>query len=125
MTIFAVACAGLFPLIHTGRPWLRLLAVPLPEHAWAMWPQFRSPLIWDVFAVSTYVTVSLLFWYVGLIPDLATLRDRARKRPAADRLRHPGAGLARIGASTGSATRRRTCCWPASRRRWCSRCTPS
>jgi molybdopterin-containing oxidoreductase family membrane subunit len=70
-------CAGLFPLIHTGRPWLAaywLFPVPLTM---GVWPQFRSPLIWDVFAVSTYFTVSLLFWYVGLIPDLATLRDRA------------------------------------------------
>jgi molybdopterin-containing oxidoreductase family membrane subunit len=75
MTLFAVACAGMFPLIHVGRPWLAYWLMPIPN-TMSMWPQFRSPLIWDVFAVSTYATVSLLFWYVGLIPDLATLRDR-------------------------------------------------
>jgi Ni/Fe-hydrogenase subunit HybB-like protein len=78
MTLFAVACAGLFPLLHTGRQWLFYWMLPLPN-TMGMWPQFRSPLLWDVFAVSTYGTVSLLFWYVGLIPDLATLRDRAKK----------------------------------------------
>lgn len=78
MTIFAVACAGIFPLIHMGRPWLFYWLLPYPN-TMGMWPQFRSPLVWDVFAVSTYATVSLLFWYVGLIPDFATLRDRARK----------------------------------------------
>src|SRR4030088_2810711 len=76
MTLFAVACAGLFPLIHTGRPWMAYYMFPYPS-TMGLWPQFRSPLIWDVFAVSTYGTVSLLFWFVGLIPDLATLRDRA------------------------------------------------
>jgi Ni/Fe-hydrogenase subunit HybB-like protein len=76
MTLFAVACAGLFPLIHTGRPWMAYFMFPYPS-TMGIWPQFRSPLIWDVFAVSTYGTVSLLFWFVGLIPDLATLRDRA------------------------------------------------
>jgi molybdopterin-containing oxidoreductase family membrane subunit len=81
MTLFAVANAGLYPLLHTGRPWLAHWLFPLPN-TMGTWPQFRSPLIWDVFAVSTYATVSLLFWYVGLIPDMATLRDRA-KRPIA------------------------------------------
>jgi molybdopterin-containing oxidoreductase family membrane subunit len=76
MTIFAVMCAGMFPLLHVGRPWLAYWLLPYPN-TMSMWPQFRSPLEWDVFAVSTYATVSLLFWYVGLIPDLATLRDRA------------------------------------------------
>jgi Ni/Fe-hydrogenase subunit HybB-like protein len=80
MTLFAVACAGLFPLIHTGRPWMAYYMFPYPS-TMGIWPQFRSPLIWDVFAVSTYGTVSLLFWFVGLIPDLATLRDRAATRP--------------------------------------------
>jgi len=75
MTLFAVACAGVFPLIHVGRPWLAYWLLPIPN-TMTVWPQFRSPLIWDVFAVSTYATVSLLFWFVGLIPDLATLRDR-------------------------------------------------
>ena len=76
MTLFAVACAGLFPLLHLGRPWFFYWLLPYPN-TMKLWPQFRSPLVWDVFAVSTYATVSLLFWYVGLIPDLATLRDRA------------------------------------------------
>ena len=79
MTLFAVACAGLFPLIHLGRPWFFYWLFPYPS-TMAVQPQFRSPLVWDVFAVSTYFTVSLLFWYLGLIPDLATLRDRARSR---------------------------------------------
>jgi molybdopterin-containing oxidoreductase family membrane subunit len=79
MTLFAVACAGLFPLIHTGRPWMAYYMFPYPS-TMGIWPQFRSPLIWDVFAVSTYGTVSLLFWFVGLLPDLATLRDRAKTR---------------------------------------------
>jgi Ni/Fe-hydrogenase subunit HybB-like protein len=76
MTIFAVICALMFPTFHTGRPWVIWWALPLPNQM-QMWPNFRSPLLWDVFAVSTYFTVSLLFWYVGLIPDLATMRDRA------------------------------------------------
>ncbi len=76
MTLFAVACAGIFPLIHVGRIWLAWWLFPLPN-ANSIWPQFKSPLLWDVFAVSTYGTVSLLFWYTGLVPDLATLRDRA------------------------------------------------
>jgi Ni/Fe-hydrogenase subunit HybB-like protein len=79
MTLFAVACAGLFPLLHLGRPWLFYWLIPYPN-TMGLWPQWRSPLIWDVFAVSTYATVSLLFWYVGLIPDLATLRDRSKNR---------------------------------------------
>jgi Ni/Fe-hydrogenase subunit HybB-like protein len=81
MTLFAVACAGMFPLLHMGRPWLAYWLAPYPNPMW-LWPQFRSPLVWDVFAVSTYATVSLLFWFVGLVPDLATLRDRARNRAA-------------------------------------------
>ncbi len=81
MTLFAVACAGLFPLIHLGRPWLFYWLFPYPN-TMGVWPQFRSPLVWDVFAVSTYATVSALFWYVGLVPDLATLRDRAGGRLA-------------------------------------------
>jgi Ni/Fe-hydrogenase subunit HybB-like protein len=76
MTLFAVACAGLYPLLHLGRPQFFYWLVPYPD-TMGLWPQFRSPLVWDVFAVSTYATVSLLFWYVGLLPDLATLRDRA------------------------------------------------
>jgi len=76
MTLFAVACAGMFPLLHMGRPWLFYWLMPYPN-TMGMWPQFRSPLVWDVFAVSTYASVSLMFWFVGLIPDLATLRDRS------------------------------------------------
>jgi Ni/Fe-hydrogenase subunit HybB-like protein len=80
MTLFAVACAGLFPILHTGRPWLAIYWLFPYPNTMGIWPQFRSPLIWDVFAVSTYATVSLLFWFVGLIPDLATLRDRSQSR---------------------------------------------
>jgi molybdopterin-containing oxidoreductase family membrane subunit len=76
MTIFAVMCAGIFPALHVGRAWLAFWLIPVPNQM-GMWPQFRSPLLWDVFAVGTYATVSLLFWYVGMVPDLATLRDRA------------------------------------------------
>ena len=97
MTLFAVACAGMFPLFHIGRPWLAYWLFPYPN-TMGVWPQFRSPLIWDVFAVSTYATVSLLFWFVGLIPDLATLRDRSQSRVGRVDLRHAGAGLARLGA---------------------------
>ena len=79
MTIFAVVCAGLFPGIHVGRVWLAYWLFPIPNQM-AMWPQFRSPLLWDVFAVSTYFTVSFVFWFVGMVPDLATLRDRAKGR---------------------------------------------
>ena len=79
MTLFAVACAGMFPVLHLGRPWLAYWLFPY-LNTMGMWPNFRSPLVWDVFAVSTYATVSLLFWYVGLVPDLATLRDRSSKR---------------------------------------------
>jgi molybdopterin-containing oxidoreductase family membrane subunit len=77
MTLFAVACAGVFPIFHTGRPWVAYWLLPMPN-TMGVWPQFRSPLVWDVFAVSTYATMSLVFWYVGLIPDLATMRDRAK-----------------------------------------------
>jgi Ni/Fe-hydrogenase subunit HybB-like protein len=79
MTIFAVMCALIFPTIHVGRVWLIYWLFPLPNQM-SMWPNFRSPLLWDVFAVTTYFAVSLLFWYVGLVPDLATLRDRAKSR---------------------------------------------
>ncbi len=79
MTIFAVMCAGIFPGIHVGRIWVAYYMFPIPN-SMSVWPNFRSPLLWDVFAVSTYFTVSLLFWYVGLVPDLATLRDRATNK---------------------------------------------
>jgi Ni/Fe-hydrogenase subunit HybB-like protein len=79
MTLFAVACAGLYPIFHMGRPWLAYWLVPYPN-SMSIWPNFKSPLVWDVFAVSTYATVSAMFWFVGLIPDLATLRDRSNSR---------------------------------------------
>ncbi len=79
MTIFAVMCAGIFPAIHVGRIWVIYWVFPIPN-SMAMWPNFNSPLLWDVFAVSTYFTVSLLFWYVGLVPDLATIRDRIKSK---------------------------------------------
>ncbi len=99
MTLFAVACAGIFPLIHVGRIWFAWWLFPIPN-ANGIWPQFRSPLLWDVFAVSTYGTVSLLFWYTGLIPDLATMRDRAK-----DKLRKFLYGLFALG-------------WTGSNRHW-------
>jgi Ni/Fe-hydrogenase subunit HybB-like protein len=79
MTLFAVACAGIFPLLHLGRPWLFYYLFPYPN-TMALWPQFRSPLIWDMFAVMTYAIVSVIFYFVGLLPDLATLRDRSPHR---------------------------------------------
>lgn len=80
MTLFAVVCAGLFPILHLGRPWLFFWLIPYPNTRGSLWVNFRSPLVWDFFAISTYFTISLTFWYVGLIPDLATLRDRCRRR---------------------------------------------
>src|SRR2546429_5599696 len=79
MTLFAVACAGMFPILHLGRPWLAYWLFPLPN-TMKVWPQFRRPLEWDVFPVSTYAPISLPFWFIGLIPDLATLRDRSENR---------------------------------------------
>ncbi|RYF12497.1 MAG: hydrogenase [Oxalobacteraceae bacterium] len=99
MTIFAVMCAAIFPGVHVGRPWLAYWLFPIPNQMY-MWPQFRSPLLWDVFAVGTYATVSLMFWYFGLIPDLATLRDRARGK-----LRYYAYGLFALG-------------WDGSNRTW-------
>jgi len=77
MTLFAVMCAGLFPVIHLGRPWMAYWIFPYPNTRGPLWVNYRSPLVWDAFAISTYFTISLVFWYVGLIPDLATVRDRA------------------------------------------------
>ena len=79
MTLFAVACAGMFPILHLGRPWLFYWLFPYPN-TMTYWPNFRSPLVWDVFAVTTYLTISLVFWFVGLIPDLASLRDQTTNR---------------------------------------------
>ncbi len=78
MTVFAVMVAGTFPILHTGRPWLAYWLLPYPNQRGPLWVNFRSPLLWDVFAVSTYATVSLVFWYIGMVPDLATIRDRAK-----------------------------------------------
>jgi len=80
MTLFAVVCAGMFPVIHTGRPWLAIYWLFPYPNTMNVWPQFRSPLMWDVFAVSTYATISVVFWYVGMIPDLGTMRDRAKTK---------------------------------------------
>ena len=80
MTLFAVICAGIFPLIHMGRPWLFFWIIPYPNFRGPLWVNFRSPLLWDFFAISTYFTISLVFWYLGLIPDMATLRDRAKSK---------------------------------------------
>jgi len=122
MTIFAVMCASIYPALHVGRVWFDWWLFPIPT-ANALWPQFRSPLMWDVFAVSTYFTVSLLFWYIGSCPT------GGDARPAKTKLRKIGygcsrwAGAARTGI--GATTRRRTSSWPGSRRRWCSRSTRS
>jgi Ni/Fe-hydrogenase subunit HybB-like protein len=80
MTVFAVMTAGLFPILHTGRPWLAYWLLPYPNQRGPLWVNFRSPLVWDVFAVSTYATVSAVFWYIGMVPDLATIRDRAQNK---------------------------------------------
>ena len=79
MTIFAVMCAGVFPAVHVGRVWFAWYMAPIPNGN-AIWPNFRSPLLWDVFAVNTYLGVSIMFWYVGLIPDAATMRDRVKNK---------------------------------------------
>lgn len=97
MTIFAVMCAGIFPGIHIGRVWVVYWLFPVPDAHLDMWPNFRSPLLWDVFAVSTYATVSALFWYTGMLPDLATLRDRATSK-----VKRIAYGIAALGW-TGSA----------------------
>ena len=91
MTLFAAGIAGLWPILHLGRPWFFYWLAPYPD-VMNVWPQWRSPLVWDIFAISTYLTVSLLFWYMGLIPDLATLRDRAHGR-----LRQMAYGLLALG----------------------------
>ncbi len=94
MTLFAAGIAGVFPILHLGRPWFFYWLVPYPN-VMNVWPQWRSPLVWDFFAIATYLTVSLLFWYVGLIPDLATLRDRAGRR--GERKRQVAYGLLALG----------------------------
>ena len=124
MTLFAVACAAMFPMLHLGRPWLFYWLFPYPN-TMGIWPQFRSPLMWDVFAVSTYATVSL-----HVLVRRLDSRSGDAARPLAEphrarRLRHARHGLARLGARTGTATRRPICCSPGCRRRWWFRCTRS
>ncbi|MBT5874067.1 MAG: polysulfide reductase NrfD, partial [Candidatus Latescibacteria bacterium] len=80
MTLFAVVCAGIYPIIHMGRPWMFFWMAPYPNFRGPLWVNFRSPLVWDFFAISTYFTISLVFWYIGLIPDMATLRDQAKSK---------------------------------------------
>ncbi len=104
MTIFAVMCAGIFPGLHTGRPWFDYYMFPLPNQM-GLWPQFKSPLMWDIFAVSTYFTVSALFWFIGLIPDLATLRDRSTGNSRAQKIRRFAYGFFSLG-------------WRGSNRHW-------
>lgn len=99
MTIFAVACAGIFPLIHAGRPWLLYWVFPYPNTMGDLWVNFRSPLLWDVVAISTYLTVSLVFWYMGLLPDLASIRDRTKSR-----LRRTIYGIASFGWNGSTRT---------------------
>ncbi len=118
MTIFAVCCAGIFPGIHVGRIWFAYWLAPYPASRLEMWPNFRSPLLWDVFAVGTYATVSLLFWYVGMIPDLATFRDRTKSR-ANKRSMAFSPSDGRAARDTGTVTKRRTCCLPLWQRLWC------
>ncbi len=104
MTIFAVMCAGIFPGLHTGRPWFDYYMFPLPNQM-VLWPQFKSPLMWDIFAVSTYFTVSALFWFIGLIPDLATLRDRSTGNALPQKIRRFAYGFFSVG-------------WRGSNRHW-------
>ena len=117
MTIFAVICAGIFPAIHVGRPWLEYWLAPYPNQM-SVWPQFRSPLLWDAFAVSTYFTVSLLFWYIGMVPDLASLRDRAKGRARQITVWHFCAGLARLGPALARLRARLSAAGRRWRRRW-------
>jgi molybdopterin-containing oxidoreductase family membrane subunit len=99
MTIFAVICAGIFPVIHLGRPWLAYWLFPYPNTRGSLWVNYRSPLVWDAFAIGTYFTISLVFWYLGLIPDLATVRDRSRPG-----LRHRFAALFSLGWNGSART---------------------
>ena len=96
MTLFSVACAGMFPLLHLGRPYLAYWLLPYPN-TMLLWPQFRSPLAWDVFAVSTYASVSLLFWYIGLIPDSGAAARSSQASCDPLYLRSVGTWLARVG----------------------------
>ena len=123
MTLFAVICAAIFPGVHVGRVWMAWFLAPLPNN-YGIWPNFRSPLLWDVFAVSTYFSVSVLFWYTGLIPDLATLRDRATTK-----IKKLLYGIFAVGWRGSNRNWRHYemayLLWPVFPRRWCSRCTAS
>ncbi len=106
MTVFAVMCAGVYPGVHIGRVWMAWYLAPVPNGN-AIWPNFRSPLLWDVFAVSTYLSVSIMFWYVGLIPDMAAMRDRIKNKILSISTRSPvwAGGPARgSGPTTSSVT---------------------
>ena len=117
MTIFAVMCAGTFPIIHMGRPWLAFWATPYPNTRGPLWVNFKSPLLWDVFAISTYFIISLTFWYLGMVPDLATMRTAPSPSCARrSSVSSPWAGTART--APGAVMRRSTCCWQASVPRW-------
>ena len=121
MTLFAASIAGLFPILHLGRPQYFYWLVPYPN-TMNLWPQWRSALIWDFWAILSYLLFSIIFWYFGLIPDLATLRDRAAShgaRCSTARWRSGGADRRAIGGSMRSTTRR----WPAWPCRWWCRCT--
>ena len=124
MTLFAVMCAAIFPGIHVGRVWMAWFLAPLPNN-YGIWPNFRSPLMWDVFAVSTYFTVSVLFWYTGLVPDLATLRDRATHQDQEIPLRNLPRWAGAVRIAIGGITKWPTCSWPVFPRRWCFPCTVS
>ena len=124
MTLIAVAIAGLFPIFHMGRPVYFYWLFPYPNIQ-ALWPQWRSALIWDFWAILSYLLFSIIFWYTGLIPDLATLRDRAASRSEKGRLRRHGARLAQHAPATGTPTRPTTSPWPRSRCRSCVRCIRS
>ena len=123
MTLFAVACAGHVPAAAPGPARGSSTGCCPIRTRWRSGRSSAARWSGTSSRSRTYFTVSLLFWYIGLIPDLATLRDRAPEPRRASRLRHAGDGLARLGAVTGIATRRPTCCWPGWRRRWWSRCT--
>ena len=101
MTLFAATCAVMYPVLHLGRPFYFYFMIPYPSML-QVWPQFRSPLVWDLFAFFAYLTVSLIFWYVGLVPDLASVRDRTRKRRWQVFFGVAGAGLARRGGGLGA-----------------------
>ena len=122
MTLFAVICAGIYPILHLGRPWFFYWMFPYPA-TMDVWPQFRSPLEWDIWAVLTYLIVSIVFWYIGLVPDLAAARDRATKPRLAGILRHARARLARLGEPLDALAPGLSADWRRSPCRSSSRCT--